>query len=182
MFIYDVDEEVTLRMLAARDANELFNITDRSRVYLREWLPWVDEIKTVEDSLVFIQNGFQIYAERSGLTAGIFYQEKLVGVAGYNSLNWRDRIATIGYWLDVDSQGHGIMTRAVRALTDFAFTNFKLNRVEIRAAYENKKSQAIPINLGFKKEGHLRQTEWLYNHYVDHVVYGMLEEDWDIIT
>ena len=179
MFIYDVDEEISLRMLSAKDSERLFEITDNSRSYLREWLPWVDDIKTAEDSLSFIRNGFQIYAERSGLTAGIFYKSELVGVAGFNSFDWRNKIGYIGYWIAVDYQGYGIMTRVVRALTNYAFGEFKLNRVDIRAAYENIKSQAIPKRLGFNKEGHIRQAEWLYDHYVDHLVYGMLKADWD---
>ncbi|WP_242967796.1 GNAT family N-acetyltransferase [Tepidibacter mesophilus] len=43
----------------------------------------------------------------------------------------------------------------------------------------NVKSRAIPQRLGFKNEGVLREAEWLYNHYVSHVVYGMLDNEWD---
>lgn len=179
MFIQDIDEDINIRMLSVKDGKDLFEITDRSREYLREWLPWVDEIKSVQDSLNFIKNGFQIYAEQSGLTVGVFYRETLVGVAGYNSFNWINKIATIGYWLDVESQGHGIMTRVVRALTEFAHTELGLNRVEIRVATGNQKSEAIPIQLGFTKEGTLRQSEWLYDHYVDHYVYSKLPADHD---
>lgn len=179
MFIYEVDEEVLLRMLMTSEAERLFTITDRSRHYLKEWLPWVDETKTVADSKQFIENSFHIYAEQTGLTAGIFYKNKLVGVAGFNGFDWRNRIGFIGYWLDVKYQGLGIMTRVASALTDYAFKQLQLNRVDIRAAYENKKSRAIPERLGFTKEGQIRQAEWLYNHYVDHVVYGMLASEWE---
>jgi len=44
--------------------------------------------------------------------------------------------------------------------------------------FENKKSRAIPKRLGFKEEGIIRQTEWLYDRFVDHVVYGMLIDEW----
>ena len=71
------------------------------------------------------------------------------------------------------------MTRVASALTAYAFNHLKLNKVEIRAAEENKKSRGIPERLGFVKEGRIRQAEWLYDHYVDHVVYGILAEEWD---
>src|SRR5690625_199905 len=89
------------------------------------------------------------------------------------------KIAYIGYWLDIEHQGKGIMTRAVRALTDYAFEEFDLNRVDIRAAVGNVKSRAIPERLGYKKEGVLRQSEWLYDHFVDHAVYSMLKSEWN---
>lgn len=179
MFIYDVDEEISIRMLAEKDAERLFEITDKSRDYLREWLPWVDHTKAVQDSLTFIQTGFKIYNERTGLTAGIYYKNTLVGVAGFNNIDWQNRIGYIGYWLAINYQGRGIMTRVARALTDYAFYEYELNRIEIRVADKNIKSQAIPERLGFTKEGLLRQTEWLYDHFVDHIVYGMLKSDWN---
>src|SRR5690625_6374821 len=60
--------------------------------YLREWLPWLDNTKSVDDSLQFIKNNFQLYAERKGVTAGIFYNGSLAGVAGYNELDWVNKI------------------------------------------------------------------------------------------
>ena len=72
------------------------------------------------------------------------------------------------------------MTKVAKALTDYAFTHLKLNKVEIRAAVENKKSRSIPERLGFVYEGTLRQAEWLYDHYVDHAVYGMLADEWKV--
>jgi ribosomal-protein-serine acetyltransferase len=53
-----------------------------------------------------------------------------------------------------------------------------MHKVEIRAASGNKKSRAVPERLGFKQEGCIRQAEYLYDHYVDHVVYGMLDLEW----
>lgn len=179
MFIYDIDEDISLRMLTNNDADRLFEITDQSRIYLREWLPWVDQTKTIKDSEAFIQMSIQMYIDRIGLTTGIFYKNVLVGVAGFNRIDWENKIGYIGYWLANDYQGRGIMTRAVRALINFAFNEYELNRIDIRAASGNIKSQAIPKRLGFTNEGLLRQTEWLYDHFVDHIVYGLLKSEWN---
>jgi ribosomal-protein-serine acetyltransferase len=40
------------------------------------------------------------------------------------------------------------------------------------------KSRAIPERLSFRIEGIMRQNEWLYDHFVDHVVYGMIRSDY----
>lgn len=178
MFVYKVDDDILMRMLATKDAVPLIELTNRSREHLQQWLPWVNDMQTLDDALSFIKNGFLIHAEQKGTTAGIFYKDELVGVAGYNSFDWTNRIATIGYWLDVSFQGRGIITRSVQALTDYAFETLHMNRIEMRIAPNNTKSQSIPIHLGFLKEGHLRQAEWLYDHYVDHFLFSMLAEDW----
>ena len=70
------------------------------------------------------------------------------------------------------------MTEACRIYTCHAFATWNLNRVEIRCAVENRRSRAIPERLGFQSEGTIREAEWLYDHFVDHVIYGMLASDW----
>jgi ribosomal-protein-serine acetyltransferase len=70
------------------------------------------------------------------------------------------------------------MTRSVSAVLDLAFGRYGMHRVEIRAAPGNVRSRAIPERLGFTEEGLCREVEWLYDHFVDHVVYGMLAREW----
>lgn len=70
------------------------------------------------------------------------------------------------------------MTRVAKALTDYALLELNMNRVEIRVASGNEKSAAIPKRLGFKEEGTIRCAEWLYDHYVDHTIYGILADEW----
>lgn len=70
------------------------------------------------------------------------------------------------------------MTEAVKVFVEHALVDLKLNRVEIRCAVENYKSRSIPERLGFTKEGLTRESEWLYDHYVDHVIYSMLASEW----
>lgn len=179
MFIHKVDEEISLKLIELNDAERIFELIDPSRSYLREWLPWLDTSTKVEDTKEFIKSCLKGYAENKSITTVILYNEKIVGLASFNSINWSNKTAYIGYWLGEGYQGKGIMTKAVKALTNYAFKHLKLNKVEIRAAVENKKSRSIPERLGFVKEGTIRQAEWLYDHYVDHIVYGMLKDEWE---
>ncbi len=72
------------------------------------------------------------------------------------------------------------MARAFKAIVEYGFKDLGLNRIEVRAAAENKKSRALPERFGFTEEGNIRQAEWLYDHYADHVIYGLLVEEWNI--
>jgi ribosomal-protein-serine acetyltransferase len=46
------------------------------------------------------------------------------------------------------------------------------------AATGNLRSNAVLIKAGFKLEGLKRDGAWLYDHFVDHNLYGLLETDW----
>jgi RimJ/RimL family protein N-acetyltransferase len=117
-------------------------------------------------------------AANNGFQAGIWWNNQLVGCIGFHSIDWSNRKISIGYWLAQGFQGDGIMTNARKALVDIAFDHYGLNRVEIRAATDNHKSRTIPERLGFDNEGCIREAEWLYDHFVDHIVYGMLAAQW----
>jgi ribosomal-protein-serine acetyltransferase len=70
------------------------------------------------------------------------------------------------------------MTAAVGALLDHAFGVWRLERVEIQAAVENRRSRAVPERLGFREEGVRSQAERHGDHFVDLVLYAMLAADW----
>lgn len=179
MFIHKIDDELSLRLVEMRDAKRIFELTDQSREYLKEWLPWLDYTLKVEDTEDFIKMGRTNFVESKSMNTVILYKEEIAGLAGFNEISNSNKTAKIGYWLGQGYQGHGIMTRVAKTLTDYAIDTLKMNKVEIRVATENTKSRAIPERLGFTEEGTIRRAEWLYDRYVDHVVYGVLAEEWN---
>ncbi len=179
MFIYKIDGKTELSFLQKKDAEELFQLVDRSRERLRKWLPWVDFTTSVKNSETFIDISMQQFASNNGFQAAIKYEGRIAGVVGFHAVNWDNKSASLGYWLGEGFEGKGLMTSSCRAMIDYAFFQWNLQRIEIRAATENKKSQAIPKRLGFTEEGCIRESEWLENsYYVSHKVYGLLNREW----
>ncbi|ARK29615.1 GNAT family N-acetyltransferase [Halalkalibacter krulwichiae] len=178
MFIHKIDDELSLKLIDIRDSERIFHLTEQSRAYLRQWLPWLDQTTELEHTKGFIKGCVTAFAEEKSMNTVILYNDEAVGIAGYNVLDWNNKVGHIGYWLAKDFQGNGIMTRVAKALTDYAFDELRLNKVEIRAAVNNQRSRSIPERLGYVKEGEIRQAEWLYDHYVDHVIYGVLVSEW----
>lgn len=178
MFEHEIDDEIKLRMLEARHADSLFVLVDSNRQHLRRWLPWLDANIAASNTLDFIRATRRQLADDAGFVAGIWYRDELAGVIGHNRVDWDNRMSWLGYWLAEGFQGKGIMTRSCRALINHAFAELDLNRIDIRCAVENSRSRAIPERLGFHQEGVIRQAEWIYDGFVDHVVYGLLRSEW----
>lgn len=177
MFVHTINQDTELRLLEMRHAEEMFRLIDNSRTHLREFLPWLDFNTSVKDSQSFIEGTMKQWAANNGFQAGIFYKGELAGVIGLHNINWPNKSTTIGYWLGEAYTGKGLMTGACQAVIDYCFNELKLNRIEIRVATSNEKSAAIPQRLGFQKEGCVRQAEWIYDHFVDHYIFGLIKED-----
>ena len=178
MFPVRLREDVSLELLEMRHADELYAVTDKNRDHLRRWLPWLDNTRSVEDTKAFIRVTRKQLADDNGFQTAIRYRGAIVGVVGHHRVDRPNRAASLGYWLAKDAQGRGIMTDACRMYTEHAFQTMRLHRVEIRCALENRRSRALPERLGFRSEGTIRHGEWLYDHYVDLMVYGLLAEEW----
>ena len=178
MFRQIVDGEVALAILEEQHAPELFRLIDANRAHLRRWLPWLDQNTRPEHTAAFIRASLAQFAARDGIACGIEFRGALAGVVGLHRVDWANRSTTVGYWLAEEHQGHGVVTRACAGLLDYVFAELGLNHAEIACAPGNARSRAIPERLGFTREGVLRQREWLYDHFVDHVVYGMTAEEW----
>jgi ribosomal-protein-serine acetyltransferase len=173
-----VQDEYRLHILEEAHAADLFKLVDHNRAHLRKWLPWVDGTKNVDDSLAFIRMSLDECVQDKALHLGIWKADQLIGIIGFHVFDWKNKKTSLGYWLDESHQGSGAMTACCRTLVDFAFNALSVNRVEIRCAVKNARSITIAERLGFIREGIARQAEWLYDHFVDHVVYSMLLSDW----
>jgi len=173
-----VDDDIILKELEIDSAEKLFGLIDANREYLREWLSWVDNTSSIDDTILYIQTLFRqdVFSDRYVLE--IRYQNELVGLIDYHNGDGVNLKAEIGYWLAESFQGKGIVTRACLALIDFGFKKAGLNRVTIKCASDNKKSQAIPIKLNFRLEGIERGGQYLYGRFHDLLVFSMLKNEW----
>jgi ribosomal-protein-serine acetyltransferase len=169
---------IELRQFDTRDADALFRVVERNRGYLREWLPWVDQTLSTRDILLFFERVRQQFIEGRGPNAGIWIEGELRGSIGCHAIEWANRNCSIGYWLDAELQGRGLITQCCAVFLDYLFDDLGLHRVTIQCGTGNQRSCSIPKRLGFEREGVLREAEWVNDRWVDLVVWGMLARDW----
>lgn len=178
MFRRTVSPGIELRHFEMRDAEPVFAVVERNRAHLREWLPWVDPTRSPEDIRQFICRAIAQTEANRGPQALIWAGGEIAGSVGFHAINWPNRSTSIGYWLDAAFQGKGLITRSCACLLDYAFEDLMLHRIEIRCGTGNHRSCAVPERLGFKREGVAREAEWVNDHWVDLVVWSILQQEW----
>ncbi len=174
---FEISPTTHLRLFEYSDAEELHALIEANRERLARWLSWAAG-QTYEDTVGFIEKTVTQHAANNGFQAAIVCEGRIAGAVGFREGEWEEGSTSLGYWLGEAYEGRGTMTEAVRALTDHALNAWRLRRVEIRAATENRRSRAIPERLGFAEEGTLRKAELVGGRYLDSVVYSMLVANW----
>ena len=111
----------------------------------------------------------------------IHYQDEFVGMIGLHKMDdVYSRSYEVGYWLGEAHWGKGIATKALTAICQFAFELSNVNRVFAGVFAYNPGSAKVLEKVGFKKEGHFRQSVYKDGQYLDELRYGLLKSDFVI--
>ena len=179
MINIDVNKEITLKSIEQKNAEVIFKRINKDRYYLSEWLSWVGSTEGVIDTLKYISMVKDKNMYNGRLVLEIWYKNEFAGLIDLHNGDRENKKAEIGYWLGKDFQGKGIMTKSCASCLTLAFNKFDLNRIVIKCAKGNKKSQSIPKRLNFKFEGIEREGQLLYDEFVDLYNYSILKSEWE---
>lgn len=169
-----------LRDIDLKDAEWYLVHFSRKEIVIGQGFPAPKGMKEAREQLqlYFVD----LFRNRNGFRWGIELKGKkgLIGSCGYYKWIKPDgRQAEIGYDLDPEYWGKGIMTEALTAIIDFGFRRMKLNRIELLAMPRNERSIGLAHKLGFKKEGVLREHGFDHRmRPVDDVIFSLLRKDW----
>lgn len=180
-FRHIVDDDLSLRLFEPQHAEEIFVVVDANRQHLSRWLPWADTTTEPEHLRAFAESMLKAFAAGTDIALTILEHGKVVGGIGLKISRRSDvqlADADIGYWLAADAQRRGIMTRSVRAVTDYAFEQLHLLRLTIRAEPDNTGSCGVPRRLGWRHEGTMLGVCYWKGRRVDHELYALLAEEW----
>jgi ribosomal-protein-serine acetyltransferase len=179
MFRIPVRPDLDLHLAVYSHAEPVFELVEENRDYLARWLPWVDQTRSAVNIAEWIRRGLEQFARNEGWHAVLWHNGGVAGAVGFKPVEWSSMRVEIGYWLAEQYQGRGLVTSAVRTAVDYAFSEWRLHRVEIRCAVENHRSAAVPLRLGFTEEGVLRQAFRVRDEYQDLRMFGMVRDQWD---
>ena len=89
-------------------------------------------------------------------------------------LTWVDwnKSFGLGYWISEDVTGMGIATKSCKRVIQHCFDDLLLHRAVIEAGSENS-NISVAERLGMRLEGNSKDREWLYDRFVDGLMYTL---------
>jgi ribosomal-protein-alanine N-acetyltransferase len=89
--------------------------------------------------------------------------------------------ATLGYALDEEFEGKGVMMEAVLAVIDFGFSRLNLRRIEACCMPANVRSASLLTRAGFEQEGLLRSSYFVNERWEDHLIWSRINDHWTAV-
>lgn len=102
----------------------------------------------------------------------------IVGAVSFSVAKGDDRSGSLGYSLDSDYQGRGLMTEAVHAVLTYGFTTLGIHRIWATADVENTASWRLMERVGMQREGLLRHDKNVRGRWRDSYIYAVLEPEY----
>ncbi len=88
--------------------------------------------------------------------------------------------AELAYWVGRPFQGKGYALEACRAALAYAFGEMALNKITVAHDLENAASRALIKRLGFREVGIEYRHFNKDGRWIDHVIYELLGNDFDV--
>ena len=171
------DSEIYLRPLRFRDRVQW----NRVRAENREWLsPWEATIPPISaESYKELPSFFEMvkilnHEARNGrsMSFAIWQGKNLIGQISLGGIIYGAmRGGHIGYWIDRNFANRGYTTKAVEMLTQYAFDELKLHRVEINLRPENSSSRRVAEKAGYVFEGERPRYLHIDGQWRDHICF-----------
>jgi RimJ/RimL family protein N-acetyltransferase len=100
---------------------------------------------------------------------------KIVGSCGLVTVDGRNLVGEVGYWVAPGARNQRVAQRATRLLADWAFTEVGFERLELYIEPANTASCAVAETLGCEREGVLRSKAVVQDQRRDMALYALVK-------
>lgn len=175
-----VDGELVLRPLSTRDHDAWRRARQRNAAWLVPWdatVPPGGEARPTSFRQLVRRLSKQA---RQGVTYpfALEVDGRFAGqVTVNNVVRGSAQFASVGYWIDKDVAGRGLMPRAVAMVVDHCFTAVGLHRIEIAIRPENSNSLRVVEKLEIREVGYAPRYLHIDGDWRDHRLYAITREE-----
>jgi ribosomal-protein-alanine N-acetyltransferase len=179
-----VGERVVLCLPHARDAAAIADYLRRNRAFHQATDPIrPDECYTVlywKKAIRSIRREFQL---DSSVRMMLFRKDdpkRVIGVVNFNQIvRGVFQACYLGYAIDEQEEGKGLMSEALRLAIEYMFKERKLHRIMANYLPENERSGKLLEKLGFVIEGRAKEYLKINGRWQDHILTSLTNREWE---
>ena len=172
--IHSRSGRVTLRPLRLRDKRAWLELRRKNHDWLKPWEATSPHQIHFDPPRYWELVRFHRREARAlrALSMMIWVEGKMVGQINLGGIAFGAlRGAHIGYWIDEGMSNQGITTESVITMTEYAFAELRLHRIEIAFRPENGASKRVAEKSGYIYEGTRPRYLHIDGQWRDHIVF-----------
>jgi ribosomal-protein-alanine N-acetyltransferase len=104
---------------------------------------------------------------------------QVIGNVGVRRETADEPVADMGFELSPEHWGQGYASEAARAMVDWGFGEWGLERIHAHCVSENAASARVLERAGLREEARLRDHQFFKDRFWDLTLYGILRAEWE---
>ena len=147
-------KRLLLRKIEESDCEDILFLRSDETVTKFIERPENRKTKNKTDAIKFIKEINEAFGKNKSISWGITFKNnpKIIGTICLWNFSLINKTAEIGYDLNPEFQGLGIMSEAINSIIDFGFNNLKLDKIEAFTHKKNENSKKL-----------LKKNEFVFN-------------------
>lgn len=169
-------KRLILRPVTIHDVPQLIKYTARNRQHLAQGgAPFPEDQHLMEYWTRKVEISAREMTKGKSLRLFPFLDSKLIGnISLTNIVRGPLQACNLGYAIDANHQGQGLMREAVAATVHYAFEKMELHRIMANYQPTNTRSGSLLKSLGFVEEGLAKQFLFIDGEWRDHILTSLL--------
>ena len=177
-----VGPRVRVILAGPNDVHDLLAFHARNADHLRPWLPPIPaDLYSLQYWTRWVAAAGKLYDNDQAVRLLIRLLEgppSVIGQINYsNVVRGAFHAASVGYHLDQQCQGQGLMREALELSIRFMFNALQLHRIMANYIPGNTRSAKLLERLGFEIEGYARDYLFINGAWRDHVLTARINRD-----
>lgn len=177
-----LSQHVLVRRFQEGDGARLYELVEDNYSFLFDSFPrTLREISDKENAEFFVRRQLSDWHLQQGYSFGIWHNQsaEMIGLVRLFHIDWEIPKGEVGYFIDREYMGQGLMTEVLRIIQQFAFKQLALEKLVLRTAMENVASQRLARKCGFRREGDLRgDFRKLSGELIDTMLFGLTRSEY----
>ena len=142
----------------SQKVTEFFNLIDSNRTRLEDFFAGtVSRTKTLQDAIDYCIIIEQRVKDRSYFPYIITNKsDEFIGLIDVKNISWNVPKAEIGYFIDANDEGKGIISKALGNMVDYLIETYQFKKLLCRVSSKNQGSINVDQKNDFQLEGTIR--------------------------
>lgn len=176
-------DHYTVRLLKEDDLQNYFRLIDTNRPRLENFFAGTVAItKTLEDTEAHLKDVVAKVSQKKHYPFVVIDDttDMIIASIQIKNLDWSIPKGEMGYYIDADYEGKGIISKAVSKIIAYGFDELGLEKIYIRTYEGNISSRKVAEKNGLILEGTIRRDYKMTNGtIIDAMYYGLLRQEYE---
>ncbi len=156
MIQQEIQPGIVLRCLEKQHAKQFFDFIEKGRLHFIEWIPFVSKTTSLDLAEQKIVDLLDMFKNGNGYFWCIWKDNTIIGFILIKDVDSQTKSAEIGYMIDKDFEGKGLISHSCILMIDFIFNILGFNKIVLCCDDNNERSINVAKKFGFNIEGILK--------------------------